>query len=318
MKKINAIVCFSFIMLLFFTGCGNETISQESKEYLQGCSKYALKKVINNGLLEPTWKTLNGFQGKRAYQVTGRSYYPGELSSVDLEITMENGVGTLTKLQVGEDEIDTDEFISDLCYKTAIKETGVTKRFQLPVETIYNQDAYALSGNVPAMVTVTVSSEKSAMEDFEEYILPDLKAVLDLSSYKMFDTPKAIPFSLSKSKKLHNFLYRIEPISVDVTLEDLVAEVKPVEVFPVYGEGSKGTVSSIVPDRAEVIVKGSKKELLKVASVKAFIDVSGLEPRAEYRLQNIFLKAYDINGKVLKTIVVVPTTISVDMMIVEN
>ena len=79
---------------------------------------------------------------------------------------------------------------------------------------------------------------------------------------------------------------------------------------------SKLYISNIELDRSEVIVKGAKYKLEKVATVKALVDATNIpNPKAgDITLKDVPLVAYDTNGKIVD-VEIVPKTVDAKITI---
>ncbi len=74
----------------------------------------------------------------------------------------------------------------------------------------------------------------------------------------------------------------------------------------------KLSVGNIELSKSEVVVKGSKDNLDRIAAVKALIDVSNKDynEAGTFETDNIPLAAYDSNGDLIKEVEMVPSTVS--------
>lgn len=180
------------------------------------------------------------------------------------------------------------------------------------VEAIYNTETYVVEG-LPETVDVTLIGRKVDM-----YLAKQLSkgtVTVDISNLKE-GTHKV---SLNYESNVSTIDYKLDPSTVNITIYEKVSSTKTITIDTINKESldSKLSVSKVSIDKNEVIIKGAKHTLDKVANVRALVDINGLvDPEAGVvELENVPLIAYDKDGKVVDVEMVpskVNATIKID------
>lgn len=178
-----------------------------------------------------------------------------------------------------------------------------------PVNVLYNKEAYVVEGLVDN-VDIILTGNKSAIYLAKQ--LKDHEVVLDLSDYEPSDTPYRVKLSYNQSVDSIN--YKLDPTYVTVTIKKKVSEKSSISYQLLNEEklNEKLSVGNIELSKSEVVVKGSKDNLDRIAAVKALIDVSNKDynEAGTFETDNIPLAAYDSNGDLIKEVEMVPSTVS--------
>lgn len=179
-----------------------------------------------------------------------------------------------------------------------------------PVNVLYNKEAYVIEGLVD-QVDIILTGRKSSIYLAKQ--LGDHDVVLDLTDYEASDTPVKVP--LSYNQTVDNISYKLDPSYVTVTIKKKESQVwtnVSYELLNANKLDEKLSVDAVELDKTEVVIKGSRESLDKVATVKALIDLSNkrFTDAGNYDISDIRLVAYDSSGAILTNIEVVPTTIT--------
>lgn len=175
------------------------------------------------------------------------------------------------------------------------------------VNVIYNEEAYVVEG-IPSTVDITLIGRKSDLYLAKQ--LADHEVVLDLSKEGLGEHK----VKLSYKQTIESLNYKLDPSSVLVVIKEKVSELKTI-TYDLLNQDkldSKLSAGDIKLDKNEIVIKGSKDALEKVANVKALIDLnnSDLKDAGTHTLDSVPLVAYDENGKKLSNIEIVPSKIS--------
>lgn len=178
-----------------------------------------------------------------------------------------------------------------------------------PISVLYNKEAYVVEGLVDS-VDIILTGNKSAIYLAKQ--LKDHEVVLDLSDYEPSDTPYRVKLTYNQS--VDSISYKLDPTYVNVTIKKKVSEKTPISYQLLNEEklNEKLSVGGINLSKSEVVVKGSKDNLEKIAAVKALVDVSNKDytEAGTYQTENIPLAAYDKEGNLIKEVEMVPNTVS--------
>lgn len=179
-----------------------------------------------------------------------------------------------------------------------------------PVTVLYNKEAYVVEGLVE-QADIILTGRKSSIYLAKQ--LGEHEIVLDLSDYEASDNAIKVP--LTYNQTVDNINYKLDPSYVTVTIKKKESQVWNNISYDLLNENKlneKLSVDSVELDKTEVVIKGSKDNLNKVATVKALIDLSNKKFTAAgtYDLNDIRLVAYDSNGVILDGIEIVPGTIT--------
>lgn len=183
-----------------------------------------------------------------------------------------------------------------------------------PVEVIYNKSAYVIEG-VPETVDITLIGKKSELYLAKQ--LGDNEVVIDLTDYEASENPVKVKFSYKKH--IDSLDYKIDPSYVTVTIKKKVSDKKTVSYDLLNRDSLDPTLSvkSVSLSKTEVIVRGAKDTLDKIASVKALIDLSNEEFKeaGTFNVDDIKLVAYSSDGEILSNVETVVTNISATIVL---
>lgn len=179
----------------------------------------------------------------------------------------------------------------------------------IPVTVNYNEEAYVVEG-IPETVDIVLIGRKSDI-----YLAKQLgtnNVILDLSDYEARDS--AYKVYLSYTKSIESINYKLDPSYVSVTIKDKISITKDI-TYDLVNENALNerlSVESVELSKNEVVVKGSKDALDKIATIKALIDLKdeSLSDAGTYEIDNVTLVAYDASGSVLTNVEIVPTTLT--------
>ena len=136
------------------------------------------------------------------------------------------------------------------------------------VNVIYNEEAYVVDG-VPDTVDITLIGRKSSLYLAKQ--LGEHEVVLDLSGYGV-GTYKV---KLKYNHSVDSVDYKLDPGTISIKISEKISDVKTLD-YDLLNEDKldkKLSIKSVELDRSEIIVKGSKETLDKVAKVKALVDL---------------------------------------------
>lgn len=176
-----------------------------------------------------------------------------------------------------------------------------------PVEVIYNEEAYVVEG-IPETVDITLIGRKSDLYLAKQ--LGEHEVVLDLTNYSVGEHK----VKLSYKQTIDTLDYKLDPSSVLVIIKEKISTLKDI-TYDLLNQDKldpKLSVKSIALNRNEVVVKGAKDTLDKVATVKALIDLNNedLKTTGSFEIASIPLVAYDENGDVIDNVEIVPEKVT--------
>ncbi len=179
----------------------------------------------------------------------------------------------------------------------------------VPVKVNYNEEAYVVEG-IPETVDIVLIGRKSDI-----YLAKQLgtnMVILDLSQYEARDS--AYKVYLSYTKSIDSINYKLDPSYVSVTIKDKISVTKAIDYDLVNVEAlnDRLSVESVELSKTEVVVKGSKDAINRIASIKALIDLSNsnLSEAGTYEVDSISVLAYDSKGKIIEDVEIIPTTLT--------
>jgi len=179
------------------------------------------------------------------------------------------------------------------------------------VKVVYNQEEYVVEG-VPETVDITLIGSKSNLYLAKQ--IGEHEVLLDLTGYSV-GTYKV---KLTYNHSITSVNYKLDPSTVTVKISKKESAIKPLTYDLLNEEkDSKLTIEDVELDSSEVIVKGSKESLERVAKVKALIDLKAADitEKGEYTVDSITLVAYDNEGNKMTNIEVVPNKISAKLKV---
>jgi len=179
------------------------------------------------------------------------------------------------------------------------------------VTAVYNEESYVVEG-LPKTVDITLIGQRRHI--FLAKQSPSKGVTVDLTGLK----PGTHKVSLKYNQRLKSLDYKLDPSTVNVTIYEKESENRTLTYDLLHKDAldSKLNVSNVEIDRSEVIIKGAKYKLKKVASVKALVDVNNIpNPKAgDITVKDIPLVAYDTDGKIMD-VEIVPKTVAANVTI---
>lgn len=183
--------------------------------------------------------------------------------------------------------------------------------YNQPVTAVYNEELYVVEG-LPKTVDITLVGQKRHI--FLAKQSPSKGVSVDLTGLK----PGNHKVTLKYSQRLKSLDYKLDPSQVTVTIYNKESETRSLTYDLLHQDSldSKLYIENIELDRTDVIVKGAKYKLEKVATVKALVDATKIpNPKAgEITLSDVPLVAYDTNGKIVD-VEIVPKTVDAKITI---
>lgn len=179
----------------------------------------------------------------------------------------------------------------------------------IPVKVQYNEEAYVVEG-IPENVDMILTGRKSDIYLAKQ--LGEHEVILDLTDYTASSTPYKVYLNYTKS--IDSLSYKLDPSYVSVTISNKISELSVISYDLLNSDllDEKLSVESVELSKTEAVVKGSRKALDKIATVKALIDLNNekLSDAGTYNIDNIPLVAYDSNGIIMKEVEIVPASIT--------
>ena len=179
----------------------------------------------------------------------------------------------------------------------------------VPLTVKYNEEAYVVDG-IPKKVDVILTGRSSDLYLAKQ--IGEHEVVLDLTDYPASSTPQEV--KLTYTKAIDSLTYTIDPSYVRVTIKEKISSFANVtyDLLNINKLDPKLSVKNVEISKSEVVVKGSKDAIDKIASVKALIDLSDnkFKEAGTHTIDNVLLVAYDGTGKILDDVSIVPNTIS--------
>lgn len=164
------------------------------------------------------------------------------------------------------------------------------------VEATYNKEAYVIEG-MPETADVTLIGRTVDL-----YLAKQLstgKVTVDLSNLKE-GTHKV---DLEYDGAINSVGYNLNPSSITINIYPKVSVTKTITIDIINKDKLDSTLSvqSVTIDKEEVIIKGAEKNLEKVATVKALVDIGKIvDPSAGVNtVDDVKLVAYDNSGNVV-------------------
>lgn len=183
--------------------------------------------------------------------------------------------------------------------------------YKQPVTAVYNEELYVIEG-LPEAVDITLIGQRRHI--FLAKQSPAKGVSVDLTGLK----PGNHKVTLKYTQRLKSLDYKLDPSQVTVTIYEKESENKNLTYDILHQDklDNKLYISNIELDRNEVIVKGARYVLDKIAAVKALIDVNAIpNPKAgDITIKDIPLVAYDDNGEIID-VEIVPKTITAKITI---
>lgn len=180
-----------------------------------------------------------------------------------------------------------------------------------PVKAIYNEEAYVIEG-LPETVDITLIGNKANLYIAKQSRTNDV--TVDLTELKA-GTHK-VEFKYNQG--VTSVDYKVNPSYATVIIYNKVslATTMSIDVLNKDKLNSKLIIDSIDVDDDSVVIKGAEKQIKKVASVKALVDVNNLSSQelGKNVLKDVPLKAYDDNGNVVD-VELVPSKVDVNVTI---
>jgi len=179
----------------------------------------------------------------------------------------------------------------------------------IPVTVKYNEEAYVVEG-IPDTVDMILTGRKSDIYLAKQ--LGEHEVILDLTDYTASSTPYKVYLNYTKS--IDSLSYKLDPSYVSITISNKISELSLISYDLLNSDllDEKLSVESVELSKTEAVVKGSRKALDKIATVKALIDLNNdkLSEAGTYNIDNIPLVAYDSDGIIIKDVEIVPASIT--------
>ena len=183
--------------------------------------------------------------------------------------------------------------------------------YNQPVTAVYNEELYVVEG-LPKSVDITLVGQKRHI--FLAKQSPSKGVSVDLTGLK----PGNHKVTLKYSQRLKSLDYKLDPSQVTVTIYNKESDTRMLTYDLLHQDSldSKLFIKGVELDRTDVIVKGAKYKLEKVATVKALVDATKIprQKTGDITLKDVPLVAYDTNGKIVD-VEIVPKTVDAKITI---
>lgn len=183
--------------------------------------------------------------------------------------------------------------------------------YDQPVTAVYNEESYVIEG-LPESVDITLIGQRRHI--FLAKQSPSKGVTVDLTGLK----PGNHKVNLKYTQRLKSLDYKLDPSTVNVTIYNKESENRTLSYDLLHQENldTKLYIDNVEIDRSDVIIKGARYKLDKVASVRALLDVNNIpNPKAgEITVKDIPLVAYDTGGKIIN-VEIVPKTVAANVKI---
>ena len=178
-----------------------------------------------------------------------------------------------------------------------------------PVKAIYNEEAYVIEG-LPESVDITLIGNKANL-----YIAKQSgtnEVTLDLTDLKA-GTHK-VEFKYNQG--ISSVAYKVNPSYATVIIHNKVSQEATMTIDLLNKDklDKKLIINNINVENDSVVIKGAEKQIKKVASVKALLDVNNISTQeiGKKIIKDVPLKAYDEDGNVID-VEIVPAKMDVNL-----
>lgn len=180
-----------------------------------------------------------------------------------------------------------------------------------PVKAVYNEEAYVVEG-LPESVDITLIGNKANLYIAKQsgtndvtVDLTDLKAGTHKVEFKYNQGVSSVDYKVNPSFAtviIYNKVSLATTMTIDLLNQDKLSD--------------KLIIDNVGVDDDSVVVKGAEKQIKKVASVKALVDVNNFAKQevGTNVLKDVPLKAYDEEGNVVD-VELVPSKVDVNVTI---
>lgn len=180
-----------------------------------------------------------------------------------------------------------------------------------PVSAIYNEEAYIVEG-IPETVDITMIGRRADLIFAKQSTNHDVK--IDLTGLK----PGTHKVNITYKQSMPSVEYSVNPSVATVVIYQKESVIKPLSVDVLnQDELSKElVVTKVEVSKNDVVVHGAAKDLEKVATVKALVDVTNLVDIkvGVLTLRDVPLVAYDNKGQIVN-VEIVPSKIDATVTI---
>lgn len=181
----------------------------------------------------------------------------------------------------------------------------------VPVVAEYNQESYVIDG-LPEKVDITLIGGKSDLYFAKQSGTKNV--VVDLSDLK----PGTHKVQINYTQDFSSIKYSVNPSTATIIIYQKESATKAI-TYDLLNQDKldyKKVIDNVTLSTSEVIVKGAKYQIDKVAIVKALIDIGNLpnEEVGTQTIDNVKLLAYDDTGNVVD-VEIVPEVVSAEVTI---
>ncbi len=179
------------------------------------------------------------------------------------------------------------------------------------IDVIYNEEAYVVEG-IPESVDITLIGSRADLYFAKQS--PSQGVTVDLTGLK----PGNHKIDLVYNQALPSIEYNVNPSSVTVSIYPKISETRTLTIDILNQDklDSKLIINDVSVESDQIVIKGAEKDVSRVASVKALLDVEDIVNHkvGTTTVKDVTLKAYDNNGEIVD-VEIVPETIDVTVEI---
>ena len=176
-----------------------------------------------------------------------------------------------------------------------------------PVTVIYNEEAYVVEG-IPEYVNITLIGSRADLYFAKQS--PSQGVTVDLTGLK----PGTHKIELAYNQALPSIEYNVNPSTVTVSIYPKISETRTltVDVLNQDNLDSKLIINDVSVESDQVVIKGAEKDISRVASVKALLNVNDMVKQevGKTTIKDVPLKAYDEYGNIID-VEIVPGTVDI-------
>lgn len=179
------------------------------------------------------------------------------------------------------------------------------------VSATYNEEAYVVEG-IPETVNITLIGSRADLYFAQQS--PSQGVVVDLTGLKPGNHKIELKYNLA----LPSIEYAVNPSTVTVAIYQKISETRTLNIDLLNQDSldSKLVISDVSVESDKVVIKGAEKDISRVATVKALLDINNIVKQEVGKtvVKNVPLKAYDEKGNVVE-VEIVPETVDVTLTI---
>lgn len=309
-KKIIGLIA----IILLLSGCGKSKTEQVKENHLNSCSHHNIEELLENVYDEVIWS-----EEDNLVIATGLVYDFEKAQETIYEFSLKGKnliVNKVTKKVDDEKRVyekdDYESLVNKLCEVSDIASKGSLKT-KAKLKLLYNEEAYVVEG-APEEIEIIIYGD-----DAYTYLVDrnnDYEVFLYLRDFKASDKKQKVHIQTSfDSRKVV-----IKPVQkyAEILISDKVASAFSLEYKIINEDKLKDkTIKNVTLSYGDVVCRGSKKNLDKIATVKAIYDLADAPvlDRGRVSLESKYIQAFDKFGKEVQNVEIAPKTIGASIEI---